>query len=227
MRPIQRLPLLILLRYRLERDAFSALASEGGCFTPLAASSTSAARRLLAEAGGPPYLILADDALWPSVGRHIVLSTRPLAALVLRKEGDSPPRCVSDAIELRTTTRDTPWMLVVSQLLETAPPSFFAASDVHNAERVDPAPEHGEDSVPPPVIRTISPADRERLASLTRRERQVLEAIAGGGSVRECAESLGIAESTVDNHKSRLMRKVGVRRSLELIRFAYRVGVAP
>ena len=67
----------------------------------------------------------------------------------------------------------------------------------------------------------------ERYAMLTRREQQVLELIASGASVRECAQTLHIAESTVDNHKSRLMKKLGVRKSIGLVRYAYQNGLAP
>lgn len=67
---------------------------------------------------------------------------------------------------------------------------------------------------------------RARLASLSARERQVLRLIAEGYSVRAIADLLHLAESTIDNHKSRLMKKLDVRKSVELARLAYRMGVA-
>lgn len=63
------------------------------------------------------------------------------------------------------------------------------------------------------------------LTSLTPREMEVLSLIALGNSVRECAERLALACSTVDNHKSRLMKKLGVHKSSELIRIAFREGL--
>lgn len=60
---------------------------------------------------------------------------------------------------------------------------------------------------------------------LTPREREVLHLISRGFSVRRCAHELGLAESTVGNHKYRMMRKLGVGSSLELLSLAYQHGV--
>jgi two-component system response regulator NreC len=60
---------------------------------------------------------------------------------------------------------------------------------------------------------------------LTRREIEVLKLVALGHSVKHCAELLDIAPSTLDNHKSRLMKKLGLHKSLELVRFAVREGL--
>jgi len=63
------------------------------------------------------------------------------------------------------------------------------------------------------------------LERLTPRETQVLRLIALGRSVRDCAQILELAQSTVDNHKSRLMKKLGLRKSQDLTRLAIRVGL--
>ncbi|MCO6042783.1 LuxR C-terminal-related transcriptional regulator [Aeoliella sp. ICT_H6.2] len=60
---------------------------------------------------------------------------------------------------------------------------------------------------------------------ITRREREVWQLIAQGLAVREAAETLGLAESTIDSHKSRLMRKLGIHKSLDLVRLAVRLGI--
>lgn len=60
---------------------------------------------------------------------------------------------------------------------------------------------------------------------ITTRERQVWRLIAAGDTVRGIADHLGLAESTVDSHKSRLMRKLGVHKSVELVRLAVRLGL--
>ncbi len=65
------------------------------------------------------------------------------------------------------------------------------------------------------------------LAQLTPREREVLFHLARGSSVKECARRLDLAHSTVDNHKSRLMKKLGVHRVVDLVRVALREGLLP
>jgi len=60
---------------------------------------------------------------------------------------------------------------------------------------------------------------------LTPREMGVLKLIAQGNTVKHCAELLALAPSTVDNHKSRLMKKLGVHKSLDLTRLAIREGL--
>lgn len=62
-------------------------------------------------------------------------------------------------------------------------------------------------------------------AAITPREREVWRLIGQGYSVRRVAERLELAESTVDSHKSRLMKKLGVHKSLELVRLAVRLGM--
>jgi DNA-binding NarL/FixJ family response regulator len=59
---------------------------------------------------------------------------------------------------------------------------------------------------------------------LTLREREVLRLLAQGLTVRKCADRLGISPSTVDNHKTRMMRKLNVHKTIDLVRIATRHG---
>jgi DNA-binding NarL/FixJ family response regulator len=68
-------------------------------------------------------------------------------------------------------------------------------------------------------------ANGSHLSILTPREMEVLKLVALGHSVKHCAELLDLAPSTVDNHKSRLMKKLGVHKSLDLTRLAIREGL--
>jgi DNA-binding NarL/FixJ family response regulator len=63
------------------------------------------------------------------------------------------------------------------------------------------------------------------LAVLTPREIEVWRLVALGNTVKHCAHILELAPSTVDNHKSRLMKKLGIHKSLELTRLAIRTGL--
>jgi len=61
--------------------------------------------------------------------------------------------------------------------------------------------------------------------TLTTRERQVLQAVAEGKTNRLIAEQLGLAVKTVDTHRMRLMRKLGIHDQVNLIKFAVRRGL--
>ena len=67
--------------------------------------------------------------------------------------------------------------------------------------------------------------DRPTVAALSLREIGVLKMLAQGYSVRDCAKQLNLAESAVDNHKSRLMRKLEVHKAAELTQIAIRDGI--
>jgi len=66
---------------------------------------------------------------------------------------------------------------------------------------------------------------RARLASLTAREREVLEGVAAGMLNKQIAGDLGISEKTVKVHRGRVMEKMEARSLAELVRFADRLGI--
>lgn len=70
----------------------------------------------------------------------------------------------------------------------------------------------------------LSP-DTRSLSVLTDREREVMRLLAEGRSVKQCATLLEIAESTAENHKARLMKKLGIHKSSELALRAVRNGL--
>lgn len=61
--------------------------------------------------------------------------------------------------------------------------------------------------------------------SLTPREQEVMRLLAEGFAVKEIAEKLYISPKTVENHRSNLMRKLGLRNAIELARYAARLGL--
>ena len=63
--------------------------------------------------------------------------------------------------------------------------------------------------------------------TLTSREREVLHLVVEGHSNVEIATRLSIARRTVETHRARVMRKLGLHSQAELIRYALRRGILP
>ena len=60
---------------------------------------------------------------------------------------------------------------------------------------------------------------------LTLREQQVLKLIAEAHTNREIGEILHLAEKTVESHRANILRKLGMRDRVELVRYAIRRGL--
>jgi two-component system response regulator NreC len=60
---------------------------------------------------------------------------------------------------------------------------------------------------------------------LTERERQVVTLIAEGNSTKEVAARLGISVKTADCHRTRIMDKLNVHQTANLVRYAIREGL--
>ncbi len=69
--------------------------------------------------------------------------------------------------------------------------------------------------------------DGTLLSRLTAREIEVMTYLAQGLSVKQCAERMKLSRSTVDNHKSRLMKKLNIHKTVELVLLAIRAGLIP
>jgi len=68
---------------------------------------------------------------------------------------------------------------------------------------------------------------RERLATLTPRECDVLKLVIAGMLNKQIASQLGTTEATIKVHRGRLMEKMEVRSVAELVILAQRAGIAP
>ncbi len=60
---------------------------------------------------------------------------------------------------------------------------------------------------------------------LTPREREVLQLIAEGKTTKEIAGFLGVSVKTAGSHRTRLMQKLGIRKTAALVRYAIRQGL--
>ncbi|HEX9758537.1 MAG TPA: LuxR C-terminal-related transcriptional regulator [Nitrospiria bacterium] len=60
---------------------------------------------------------------------------------------------------------------------------------------------------------------------LTKREQEVLKLLAESNTVKEVATILGVSYTTVDAHKTKVMRKIGVNNRVGLVFYAIRKGI--
>jgi len=63
------------------------------------------------------------------------------------------------------------------------------------------------------------------LTVLSKRERQVLEGVADGHTNLQIGENLGISPKTVARHRERIMQKLDLHSTTELVKFAIRTGL--
>jgi FixJ family two-component response regulator len=68
---------------------------------------------------------------------------------------------------------------------------------------------------------------RDRLATLTPREFDVLKGVIAGMLNKQIAAQFGTTEGTIKVHRGRVMEKMGVTSVAELVLLAQRAGVAP
>ncbi|MEE9141576.1 MAG: response regulator transcription factor [Gammaproteobacteria bacterium] len=68
-------------------------------------------------------------------------------------------------------------------------------------------------------------SDGPDLSELTQRQREVIQLLAEGRSAKEVASILDISARTVEFHKYRIMRLLGIQNTAELVQFAIRHGL--
>ncbi|MBW1727143.1 MAG: response regulator transcription factor [Deltaproteobacteria bacterium] len=61
--------------------------------------------------------------------------------------------------------------------------------------------------------------------TLTRREQEIMVLLAQGLSNKQIAEKLFISPKTVENHRSNILRKLNIHSTIELVRYAARLGI--
>ena len=71
------------------------------------------------------------------------------------------------------------------------------------------------------VVSTLKNAAHEDSPVLTRRENEILRLIASGLTNPEIAEKLFLSLSTIDTHRKSLMRKLNIKNTALLVRYAF------
>ena len=79
----------------------------------------------------------------------------------------------------------------------------------------------GERYLAPGLTPTTQAAGREGpLGLLSPREREVFRLLVRGMTTRQIAAELTISAKTVDTHRERILKKLGLHSAVELVRFA-------
>jgi DNA-binding NarL/FixJ family response regulator len=73
------------------------------------------------------------------------------------------------------------------------------------------------------ILRTAGPQEDSRGQTLTMRQRQILQLLAEGKTMKEAAAILNISTRTAESHKYDIMRKLGGESTADLIRYAVRI----
>jgi two-component system response regulator FixJ len=80
---------------------------------------------------------------------------------------------------------------------------------------------------PAPTPNSESMEAAQRIAGLSQRERQVLDALVAGRSTKQMAYDLGISARTVEVHRARMLARLGTHSLAEAIRLAVLAKLAP
>jgi DNA-binding NarL/FixJ family response regulator len=73
-------------------------------------------------------------------------------------------------------------------------------------------------------LATTGVTERQHL-NLTPRQREVLELLSDGYTMKEVAKKLGISTRTAESHKYEMMEGLGVGSTAELIQYAIKLGI--
>ena len=76
----------------------------------------------------------------------------------------------------------------------------------------------------PDLIRRRQKPDGTPKEMLSHREREILKLLADGKSSKEISELLFISLRTVQNHRANIMKKLNIRRTTDLIKYAVQKG---
>ena len=107
-------------------------------------------------------------------------------------------------------------------LKQEADPELINAIQMIRSGKTYLSPNLG-DLVPDLLRRRLEPGGSLKEA-LTHREREILKLLADGNTSREIAHKLYISLRTVQNHRANIMRKLNLRRTTDLVKYALQKG---
>jgi DNA-binding NarL/FixJ family response regulator len=75
------------------------------------------------------------------------------------------------------------------------------------------------------IISLRDPKDREHVPEPSARQREVIQLLAEGCSMKEVAEALGITKRTVAGHKYAVMELLQLKTNADLVQYAIKHGI--
>ena len=210
--------LVLVTRHRLDGDALAALFHAHADFRVLCTTTSTKVAAVVGRHRRPDVVILDGALVGQDNGQNIGSLVHQLGEIpVLLLDEDVNNGHLADVLAAPNAgyfTRSTPFAELADGIRRLAKGERVFDPAVKN--RIHHTP-HG--------WQFRRDQDASHLSLLTPREFEVLRLIAQGHSVKRCAELLDLAPSTVDNHKARLMKKLGIHKSLDLTRLAIREGL--
>jgi DNA-binding NarL/FixJ family response regulator len=172
----------------------------------------------------PGKVLIATSGASQCASVSVFLARRGHAFVIAETQDDALAHLKSSCIDLVVTAMpgpdaDADLMRLVRQVTPGLPVIFLALG----AGELDGA--HLDCATG--LTRAVAgdaPEAQSRLASLTTRERQVLNLIVGGRANKVIAYELSISPRTVENHRARVMEKLRVKSVAELVRLALHAG---
>ncbi|MCQ4625794.1 response regulator transcription factor [Corynebacterium sp. CCUG 69979] len=169
-----------------------------------------------AQAGGIDVILM--DLRFGAGAQGARVTTGAEATREIRATMDNPPKV------LVVTNYDTDVDILgaieagaVGYLLKDAPPAELLAAVRSTAK--------GDQAMSPMVRDRLQTRDRTPRSSLTPRELEVLQLVAGGSSNREIGQRLMLSEATVKSHLVHIYDKLGVRSRTSAVASAREQGV--
>jgi DNA-binding NarL/FixJ family response regulator len=157
-----------------------------------------------------PEVIIADLSMPGISGLEAipVLRARGVTARIIILTMYSDPQLARNAIEAGA---------LGYVLKQAAGQELLAAIDAALADRVYVSPQ-----IP---LGAVKPSGGTPQIKLTPRQREILALIARGYRMKQIATTLRLSRRTVEAHKYEMMRALGVRSTIELVRYAASLGL--
>lgn len=223
--PTLPIRLLVVDDHSLFRRGLMALLSQDTRFT-VTCEAGDVGEALRCVQRQRPDLILLDNHLPGVLGvdaipalREAAPGTRILMLTVSENEADlvAALKAGADGYLLKTVESHHLCEAIVKVMEGESVVSPEMTTKLVSALRAQPATNGDAVDAPPPV----AAADAE-LASLSAREREILDLIAGGDSNKHIARKLDIAETTVKIHVQHILRKLHITSRVQAAVFAAR-----